>query len=171
MFNVGDLIVYSGHGVCKVDGISEKTMSDVTKHYYDLHPLNGSALKISVPVDNKSILMLNLIDKEEAEELINQFRYEGIEWIEKHTERQQVYSKIVNTGDRKGISKVANTLIRKKQDLELINKKLINQDQNLLNTIQSILFIEMAITLKTTYEDILDRVYQIISDHDHVLVK
>ena len=109
MFNIGDTIIYSSHGLCQIDGISEKTFSGVTKTYYVLHPLNNEKLEISTPVDNKTIS--TLMAKEEAEEILNLFKEPGIEWIEKGNQRTQGYSLIAKKGDRKEIAKVINTFI------------------------------------------------------------
>ena len=163
MFEVGKLIIYSSHGICKIDGISEKVIMGESKYYYDLHPVNASSLKISIPVDNDSIVMLELINKEEAEEILASFKYDGIAWIDKNTERQQTYSNMIKKGNREDIAKIINTLMRHKLKLELINKKLNNQDQNLLNSIQQILFNEIAISLEVSYEAILERVNHIIT--------
>ncbi|MEH7306801.1 CarD family transcriptional regulator [Neobacillus drentensis] len=51
MFNNGDLVIYSAHGICKIDDICEKTIAGMTKTYYELHPLDHNhQLTISVPV-------------------------------------------------------------------------------------------------------------------------
>ncbi|MDQ6596090.1 CarD family transcriptional regulator [Bacillus salipaludis] len=42
MFNIGDLIIYSGHGICRVDDICEKTVSGITRTYYVLHPMENN---------------------------------------------------------------------------------------------------------------------------------
>ena len=39
MFNIGDVVIYSAHGISKIDNICEKPFSNVTKTYYELHPL------------------------------------------------------------------------------------------------------------------------------------
>ena len=39
MFNVGDIIIHSAHGLCEIDDICEKTYGDTTRTYYVLHPL------------------------------------------------------------------------------------------------------------------------------------
>ena len=39
MFNIGDVVIYSAHGISKIDNICEKTFSNVTKTYYELLPL------------------------------------------------------------------------------------------------------------------------------------
>ena len=31
MYNIGDLMIYSAHGICRVDDICEKTISGITK--------------------------------------------------------------------------------------------------------------------------------------------
>ncbi len=155
MFNVGDLIIYSGHGICKVDDICEKSYSGITKNYYVLHPLeNSHQLTISTPVDNESIIMVRLINKDEAEEILFSFQSPGIKWIEKPNLRFHVYNDIVKTGNRIEIAKVANTLIQKKHELETIGKKLYEQDNKLLIKIQNILFKELAISLNASYEEI-----------------
>lgn len=162
MFEAGDLIIYSGHGVCRIDSLSVKTISGVPKHYYELHPLSGAKLKISIPVDSKSVLMLNLIERDVAEKIIESFKVPGIEWIDKNNERHQTYAGIVSKGNRKEIAGIANTLMRKKHQAELDNKKFGSYDQKLLTSIQHILFNEMAISLETTYEAIFDRINQVI---------
>lgn len=162
MFEVGELIIYSGHGICRIDSISEKEISGVSRYYYDLHPLHGANLKISIPVDNKSILMLELIERNEAEKIIQSFRLPGIDWIEKITERNHTYSKIINTGNREEIAKVINALIRQKIKVERNNKKFGQQDQRLLISTQQILFHEIAISLGTSYDSILDEINRII---------
>jgi Transcriptional regulators, similar to M. xanthus CarD len=158
MFEVGNLIIYSSHGICRIDGISEKDISGVSRYYYDLHPLRSAGLKISIPVDNQSILMLDLIDKDEAEEIIQSFRLPGVDWIEKSTDRNHVYSNIINTGNRQEIAKVINTLMRQKHKVELNHKKLSQQDLHMLNNTQQILFNEIAISRDTSYEAVLDEV-------------
>ena len=73
MYNVGDLVVYSSHGICRVDDICEKTLLGETKKYYELHPVEDDNLKISVPVDNDKVTMLELLNKE-AEEILESFK-------------------------------------------------------------------------------------------------
>ena len=71
MFEIGDVIIYSEHGLCQIDEICEKTISGVTRTYYVLHPLGESNLKISTPIDNNKVVMQKTMDGEEAEELLH----------------------------------------------------------------------------------------------------
>jgi CarD family transcriptional regulator len=106
--------------------------------------------------------MLNLIGREEAEEVLQSFRSPGIEWIEKNTNRNQTYSQIISSGNRVGIAQIINTLMRQKHKVESNKKKLSNQDQKMLTSTQDILFKEIALALETTYEAVLDKVNSMI---------
>ncbi|WP_291570290.1 CarD family transcriptional regulator [Clostridium sp. UBA4548] len=163
MFNVGDFIIYAGHGICHIDDICENAYLGVTRKYYVLHPLENCELIISTPVDNDKVTMLNLMDPKEAEEILESFREPGINWVELSNQRDQIYSEIVKSGNRKEISKVVNTLIRKKLKTEAKGKKLYEQDRRLLDFVQHILFAELAVSLNTTHEEVYEKVMSIMA--------
>jgi CarD family transcriptional regulator len=155
MYNIGDLVIYSAHGICEINDICDKTVSGISRSYYVLHPMdNKHQLTISIPVNNDKVAILDLIQKEESQEILESFKYPGVEWIDKPNIRLQIYSEILNTGERKEIAKVINTLMRKKIDVELQDKKINEQDRKLLINAQNILFKELAISLDTSYEKI-----------------
>jgi len=158
MFKVGELIVYSTHGICQIDDICEKTYFDITKKYYVLHPLDNLKLSISTPVNSKAVAMLELLDQAEAKTILNSFGSSGIEWIEDSKQRTKTYSEIIKSGNRKGLAKVVNTLLRKKYDAQLENKKLVDQDLKLLISVQNILYRELAYSLNTSFESIMDEI-------------
>ena len=158
MFHVGDLIIYSAHGVCQIDEIAEKTYAGITRNYYTVHPLEGSHITISIPVNEDTEDILKILSKEEAEAIIQSFQRPGMAWIEKSTSRVQAYQNIVNTGNRQDIADIVNTLLKKKLEAEQQDKKFNASDQRFLLPVQKILFQELAISLDTTYEDVLERV-------------
>ena len=162
MFNVGDTIIYSSHGLCHIDSISDKTFSGVTKTYYILHPLNNPKLEICAPVSNKTNAMLELMSQEDAEEIMTVFNEPGMEWIEKTTHRTQTYADRARKGNRQEIAKIIKTLMVKKIEIERNEKKFPENDRKLLSSMQDILFAELALSLKTTIEQIHDKVEQII---------
>lgn len=154
MFNIGDVIIYSVHGISKIDNICEKTFSNVTRTYYELHPLEQKNLTISTPVDNDKVVMLKIMDQEEAEEILQLFQQKGIDWISNPRERNMEYKKIVKNGNRSEIAGLVNTLMRHKMELNRENKKMYEQDRRILDTTQNILFKELAMTLNTSFEKI-----------------
>jgi len=158
MFHEGDLISYSVHGVCRIDEVCVKSLAGVSKTYYELHPLSNETLKISIPVDKAPLQLQKLMGPEEAMNLIDSFMEQGIPWIDNNHERHHKYSAMVKTGEREEIAKVANTLMRKKQWSEENHKKLGNQDNQLLLSIENTLFQEMAISLSISIDDVLQAV-------------
>lgn len=161
MFDIGDLIIYSSHGICRIDNICEKTYLGSTQDYYVLHPIENCNLKISIPVDNNKVIMLGLLNREEAEEIIESFNLPGANWIELHNERNNIYSNIVKSGNRKEIAKIVNILMRKK-----LEKKLNEKDSKFLTGIQNILFSELATSLNTTFEIINENITRLINESE-----
>ena len=163
MFNVGDLIIYSTHGLCKIDEISEKTFGDVTKMYYIMHPVTDTNLTISIPEDSEQAVMLPILEKEDAESLLHSFEEPGIEWVEDIKKRTKKYKNLVDKGERKVIAQVLNTLMRKEIEAQIKNIRMSDQDRKLLTYLQNIMFEELAASLEMTYEDVSEKVTDIIN--------
>lgn len=72
MFSPGDLVVYGGEGVCRVEkvGPADVPGADKGKLYYTLLPLYRTG-RVMTPVDTRT-LMRPVICREEAEALIGQ---------------------------------------------------------------------------------------------------
>ncbi|MEH7234641.1 CarD family transcriptional regulator [Bacillus sp. JJ1562] len=158
MFKVGDLVVYSSLGICEINDICEETYYGRTRKYYVLHPIEDNSLTIRNPVDNDKVLMLGIIDLSEAEDMLESFNRPGIAWIEKGNERGKIYHDIVMSGDRKKIAGIVNTLMCRKYEVEMTEKKLGDPDRRLLLHIQNILYKELAISLDTTFDEIANQV-------------
>lgn len=170
MFKIGDEIIYSVHGLCKIDDICEKTISGVTKQYYVLQPLGQSNLTISTPVDNDKVVILKKLTKDEAFEILQSFKQPGVDWIHDVKLRAKSYNQIIKAGNRNEIAKVANTLLRKENKLQNDKKRLYDYDRKLLTTIQDILFKELADALNTNLQHINDQIDSMIKKDTTTLV-
>ena len=71
MYQIGELIVYGGTGVCRVEGIETQKQKGTaeTRDYYLLKPLYQDGT-IRIPVDTK-VFMRPVISRGEAEGLID----------------------------------------------------------------------------------------------------
>ncbi|ULT57034.1 CarD family transcriptional regulator [Neobacillus drentensis] len=162
MFNVGDMVIYSIHGLSRIDDICEKTISNVTKTYYVLHPLDQTNLIISAPIDSDKVVMQKLLDPDEAKEILLSFQQPEAGWIENPKHRYRQYQDIIRTGHRREIAKITRTLMRKDMELHLEHKKLHEQDRKILDPIQNLLFKELAMSLDTTFDKIVEQVNSLI---------
>lgn len=160
MYSVGDLIMYSSHGICEIDDITEKSFSNQTKTYYVMHPINNAQLVINVPIHSDKLNLKDIVNKATAQKIIDSFKHPGVDWIEKNNHRIHIYSEAIKHGDRYEIAKIVNTLMVKQYELDLLDKKLSSQDMKLLSSIQNILFSELALSLETTSDDIYNRVVE-----------
>ncbi|RPF50092.1 CarD family transcriptional regulator [Aquisalibacillus elongatus] len=159
MYNKGDLIIYSTHGICRIDNITEKNIAGTTRTYYILSPIeNNQHLTISIPVDNNGMLMLSLVNENEAKDILQTFESDGLEWIDNANNRNQVFNKKINSGDRKDIASIANTLIRKQHELKQNEKTLYENDQKLLTKIKSILFKEISLALNISIDEVNEKI-------------
>ncbi len=66
----------------------------------------------------------NIIEKEEAIEILHSFTSPGVEWIEQNTHRMRFHVEIIKTGDRQKQANLLNTLLRKKLEYEANDKKI-----------------------------------------------
>ena len=70
VFAIGDLVVYGGEGVCRVESIGRSVIScaDPTREYYTLAPLYHTG-QVITPVDTR-VLMRPIMTAQEAETFI-----------------------------------------------------------------------------------------------------
>lgn len=162
MYEIGDVIIYSVHGLCRIVDISEMTVSDKTRMYYIMHPIGDDNLVISCPVDSKDVLMLRTMDRKEAEKILRSFALPGVEWIDDYRQRSVKYKEMVSDGDRGKAAKIANTMLLKNTELQTNRKNLYEADRRMLADIQNVLYKELAMTLDTTSEDIENQIDQMI---------
>ncbi|MEK4426749.1 CarD family transcriptional regulator [Solibacillus sp. FSL K6-1523] len=158
MYNVGDTVIYSSHGLCSIEEICEQTFSEITKNYYVLKPLNDPNLTIRTPVDNSNTQIRDIMKKEEAIKILHSFTSPGIEWVEQSTHRMRLHTEIIKTDDRQKQAHLLNTLLRKKMDYEALEKKFPMQEEKLLLTLQELIFSEFSIVLNKSSEEIYDEV-------------
>lgn len=170
MYQIGDVIIYSVHGLCQIDDICEKTVSGVTRTYYVMHPLGDDNLVISCPVDSKDVLMLETMDRQEAENILRSFEQPGIDWVDDYRQRSTSFKEIIKSGDRETIAKIANTMLVKNAELQSNRKNLYEADRKMLADIQNILYAELALTLETSVEEIVARIDQMIEERVAALV-
>lgn len=158
MYKVGDVVIYSTHGLCSIEDICEQTFNDITKTYYVLQPLNEPQLIIRTPIDNSKKQLRDIIKKEEALKILHSFTSPGEEWIEQSTHRLRFYLEIIKSGNRQKQANLLNTLLRKKLEYSVTEKKFPNQEEKLLQSLQDNIFSEFSIALDKSSDEIYDYV-------------
>ena len=110
---------------------------------------------------------MELVNRNEAERNFGIIQSSGHKLDRNHgIRRNHIYTGIVKKGNRREISKILNTLLRKKQQVELNKKKLSEKDSRLLEFVQNTLFSELAMSLNTTSEAIHEKVISLLSENE-----
>ena len=87
MYAAGELVVYGGEGVCRVEGVGAPSLPgmDKTRLYYTLSPLYRSG-QVMTPVDTQ-VLMRPLLTAEETAQIIAELDQLPEEQAESHSMR------------------------------------------------------------------------------------
>ncbi len=134
MFNVGDIIIYTTTGLCRIDSLIKKEFNGQIKDYYILKPLNDNRSVLQVQVDNPitQIKLKTLLSKDEIMETIAKLPVLEPYWIENENERKKTFSEILRNGERLEILKLIKSILEHHKGLKEKGRKLHACDEQYL---------------------------------------
>ena len=156
MFNVGDTIVYTTCGLCRIDRITKKVFLGEEKEFYVLKPLSDQRSTLQVQVDNPvtNIKLKTLLSRKEISDIISEIPNVKPYWIENENERKKVFSEIIRTGERIKILGVMISIIEHSKGLKDKGRKLHACDETYLNDAKKLISEEFSYVLEMSKEDI-----------------
>ena len=152
MFNIGDIVVYSSQGICKIDCIEQKQIGKNTIDYYVLKPLSNLNTSVFVPVDNEIVTskMLNVLTADEAKKLISEAGSLPYIKFESENRKREQYNTILASNNRQELLSLIKTIRLERETRHAVGKKLNIVDEQTLRKAESLLFNELAYVLKIT---------------------
>lgn len=164
MFNIGDLIIYSGEGVCKVEEIGNPVIGGKTadRLYYTLSPLYRSG-RVLAPVEGK-VFMRPVISREDAMALIEAIPATEEEACEERNLRMltEHYQTRLQQYDPMELVRVIKS-VQKKRDLALSRGKKLGQiDERFMHRAEEMLYGELAVALEIEKNQVLNFITEII---------
>lgn len=156
MFGKGELIMCGGHGVCRVIDITDNPIDqmDKEKKYYVLEPVFEKASTIYTPVNNDKIIMRRIMNKDEAEKLIEHITEIDTVWIQEEKRREQTYKDAIRTYDSKSLVQIIKTLYQRKKSRINEGKKVLSSDEQYLHKAEELLYSEMSLALSIPKEKV-----------------
>ena len=153
-FEIGDLLIYSRTGVCRVTGFSENT----AQQCYVLKPLYQTC-SIKIPVENTKVFMRPIVSAAEAEELI--LELPGMD-AEPYYNRNLNQLREHYRGELDGYSCVSLaqfvlSLYRKRREMLASGKKFGAVDERFLKEAEDLLCGELAAALETERDEVRKR--------------
>ena len=149
MFKPGDMIIYGGMGVCKVEAVETKQLSKTeTKDYYILKPVYQRCT-VSTPVDNQNVVMRPVISREEAERIIDTIPSINAPAYNNKILRQlsEHYETSIKSFDCMELIKLTMSIYRKKKIAEEQKHKFGALDERYMKKAEDMLFGEFSVAL------------------------
>ena len=149
MFEIGELIIYGGNGVCRVEKIGpiDTGMGTKDRMYYTLNPLKNKDSRIFTPVDNEKVIMRPTMTKEDALALIDQIQDVETLWIGDERRRETEYKEAVRKCDCREYVKIIKTIYLRKKARLADGKKVTAVDERYYAIAEENLYGELAVAL------------------------
>lgn len=164
-YKVGDYIVKSANGVCKVADILHLDMEGADKNrlYYLLIPLEDATGKIYLPADTVNANIRKVMSEEAALELIDRIPQINVNWIDNERLRQEKYKEVVKGCDPEelvGIIKMAYLRKKKRQEE---GKKNTVIDERYFKMAEDNLYSELGFALKKNKQEVYELIVETIN--------
>ena len=155
MYKIGDYVVYSTIGVCKIADIKTEEFYGEDKTYYIIENAFGNKSVVHIPTDN-DILMAKLRKphtKSELKDMIKLVGKEKVEWISEYKIRSETYSAALKSGIFVEILKVLKAAYINEKECLAVNKKISMTDKRITDTAEKLLFEELSVVQGITFEE------------------
>ena len=149
MFQVGDMVVYGGHGVSSIIALEERSVDGRRIRYFVLEPMGQNNARYYVPAENPAALkkMRHVINKEKVYELLDSVAVQADRWLEDDKQRKQYYTELIHGGDHAALMQMIGSLYRHKEKQMQLGRKLHLCDETFLRDAVKIMDAEFSLAL------------------------
>ena len=172
MYQPGDLIVYGGEGVCRVEAIGPLKLSDMKsdKLYYTLQPVYRTGT-VFAPVAGK-VFMRPIISREQAEALVRSIPQVQEQHLDSRNLRAtgEYYQKMLSSHDGADLVQLIKTIYCKRQTAQAAGRKGGQVDERYRKRAEETLYGELAVALDIPKDSVEDYIKEIIEKETAALV-
>jgi CarD family transcriptional regulator len=165
VYAVGDYIVKSGDGVCKVENISPLARPGVDKDklYYFLAPVGESGRKVYVPVDRADDYLRPAMTEEEAWQFIHRIPDIQQIWIDNEKLREQRYKEAVRSSNPDDLVSIIKIIYLRKEKRQAEGKKNTIIDERYFKQAEYQLYSELGFALNRDKREISQVIFDSIN--------
>ncbi len=158
MYSVGDTIIYTTYGICKIVDQIQREFNGQLKNYYILRPIHDPKASLQVQVDNPltNEKIKVLLTKDEIYSLIGTIPTLKSYWIENENERKKQFSSILRSGERCEIIRIIRSIYDHQIELKERGRKLHACDEQYFKDAQKMIDEELNYVLENNPKSILD---------------
>ncbi len=155
MFKIGDYVVKSNTGICKVEDIVLLDMrGDGEKPYYVLLPIDDERAKLFVNVEADRTKVRAVMTKDDAFAFIRKIENIKAVWIDNDKLREQKYKEAFRSNEPEALVGVIKNLYKRGQDRLAEGKKIAATDEKYFKMAEDALYSELAFSLEIRKEEI-----------------
>ena len=149
MYQAGQKVIYSIHGVCQIVAVEVKRIGSERKEYYCLEPVDQPGAVFYVPTGNMAAVakMRPIISRAEFEDLFARQKSEEWVWIEDENQRKLYYRELITQNDRGALISTVGALYRHKRQQIENGRKFHICDENFLKYATRLLSAEFSLVL------------------------
>jgi len=159
-YAAGALIVYGRTGVCRVEGVTERTPPGEKKpvSYYLLNPLyqNGTILAPVEKMEDGSILSRAVMSRDQARKWIEMlpdlpaapYHNQNV------TQLRDYYRRQMENAAAQDLARMIRSIYKKRREAENNKRKLSAVDQRFMDEAEDLLFGELAVALDISREEV-----------------
>ena len=172
MFEVGDYVVGSSNGICKVEDIVRLNLSSVDRRrkYYLLVPVAEKSAKLYIPQDGTNHGLRLVMTYDEAQDIIARIPFIEEMDIEDEKQREQVYKSIIQSGDPEGIMRILKCITSRKRDRIAQGKKVTALDDRSYQLAARNLSAELAFVLGKEKDEVRGILDEIADEKDSLVL-
>lgn len=150
MYNIGDLVVYCSHGVCRVMEIEHRIVDKKEVAYYVLSPLESEKTRYYIPIHNPVALnkLRHLLTVEELKRILSDPAVYDDCWIPEENRRKQRYKELTGSSDFFSLLQMVHCLTQHRQQQLSAGRKFHLADENFLREARRTLDSELSVLLQ-----------------------
>lgn len=153
MFEIGNYVVHSGHGLCTVLEIN------LEEQYYKLETYHNKML-IKIPMDKASLFLRPILSKNEIIKALNEAAFLPSDYIKDNKERKLQFQKLAFSNDIMDTLHILKMLYHITEVKKLEKKTLGSFDTQFLQQAERKLFNEVAVATDMTKDEAQALVYE-----------
>ena len=155
MYQIGALVVYGIHGVCRVAELEERTVDRKNVVYLAIEPVIQEGARFLIPTHNPAAMakVRPLLTKEELDAMLASSQANGDGWIRDENQRKQLYRELISSGDRLRLMQMVRSIYRHKAEQIAAGRKVHMCDDNFLKDAEKLLTDEIAVVTGLSQEE------------------
>ena len=163
MYQPGDRVVYSSHGVCDILFLEYRTIDRKQVEYYVLSPVERSEARFFIPTKNELAVskLRPLISPEGIDMILKEQGNVDPVWIVDEGIRKQKYRELISRGEPRDLVGMVHALHLHRKSQRENGRKFHLCDENFLRDAEKLIYSEFSLVLGISHEAVKTYIHKV----------